>query len=106
VIARIASTIVPQPAIGVSVERWQTAILPRYLSSQGLILVCLLQRPLVAYIELMTVSVWTTQEELDQFLQRGPGIVVPERSDDIIQLEARAYDVIVFQAGSAFTRDH
>jgi hypothetical protein len=36
----------------------------------------------------------------------GPGIVVPERSDDIIQLEARAYDVIVFQAGSAFTRDH
>ena len=103
-IARIASTIVPQPAIGVSVERWQTAILPRYLSSQGLILVCLLQRPLVAYIELMTVSVWKTQE--DQFLQRGPGIVVPERSDDIIQLEARAYDVIVFQAGSAFTRDH
>ena len=54
----------------------------------------------------MTVSVWKTQEELDQFLQRGPGIVVPERSDDIIQLEARAYDVIVFQAGSAFTRDH
>jgi hypothetical protein len=105
-IARISSTIVRQPALELCVERWRTTILPSYVSSQGLIVVCLLQRSFVDYIELMTLSVWKTQEALDQFLQRGTEIVVPEGSDDTIQLEGHTYDLVAFHAGSAYTWDY
>jgi hypothetical protein len=76
------------------------------VSSQGLIVVCLVQRSFVDYIELMTLSVWKTQEALDQFLQRGTEIVVPEGSDDTIQLEGHTYDLVAFHAGSAYTWDY
>ena len=101
-IVRISSTIVPQSTAELAVEPWRTTILPSYLASQGLIVVCLLQRPFVDYIELMTLSVWKTQEALDQFLQREIRIVIPDRSNDIIQLEAHTYDLVAFHAGSAY----
>jgi hypothetical protein len=60
----------------------------------------------VDYIELMMLSVWKTQEALDQFLQRGIGFVVSESSNDIIQLEGHTYDLVAFHAGSAYTWDY
>ena len=105
-IVRISSTIVPQSTAKLAVEHWRTTILPGYLASQGLIVVCLLQRSFVDYIELMMLSVWKTREALDQFLQRGIGFVVSESSNDIIQLEGHTYDLVAFHAGSAYTWDY
>src|SRR5882762_2326592 len=60
-----------------------------------LISFCVLQRPFVAYVELLTISFWQSEQVLPRFLE-GQSPADEIGSCGAIQLEARNYTVLIY----------
>jgi len=58
-----------RPNLNAYFEHAQTHEIADYESAAGLVSVWLLSRPFVAYVEVMTVSVWESEQALHQFIK-------------------------------------
>jgi hypothetical protein len=86
VIVRISSIIVPESLYNLHLTKLQSAAIPQYEAAAGLVSVSLLQRPFVAYVELLTISLWVTEKAMTSFLEGQP-LVEGVRSEEIILLD-------------------
>ena len=69
-------------------------LMPRYKVARGLHSIHILQRELVAYVEIITVSLWDSEEALNVFLETLPSSkAAPELAG--ISFEPRTYTLLV-----------
>jgi hypothetical protein len=64
VIVRISSTSVSESRVGSYREFLESSVIPRYETAPGMVKVSLLERQLVAYVEIIIVSLWQSMEPL------------------------------------------
>jgi hypothetical protein len=101
VIAQISSTVVPDSKLKEYLEDLQRNELRKYELAPGLDSVCLLQRPFVAYMEVMIISIWRSERALKRFSEswRYGDHVASEYGG--IQFEPRVYSLMMFCKGTA-----
>lgn len=89
--------IVPAPTLSRYLEHLEQFVIPRYEAAPGLISVLLLQRPFVAYAELVTLSMWQSDEDMTRFLESQAMPVFPE--EGVIQIEPHAFEIVLSRQG-------
>jgi heme-degrading monooxygenase HmoA len=98
VIVRITSIAVPEPVLNAYLEQVQSQVMVDYERAAGLVSVWVTRRPFVAYVELMTVSLWESEWALNSFVKN-----VSEYRGTVdygaIRLEPRTYEVLLFREG-------
>lgn len=66
-IVQISSVTVPQSVVSVQIENMPSRTIPTYQAAEGFVSLCLLQRPFVAYVELLMISIWESEPALNRF---------------------------------------
>ena len=94
-IVRISASIVREPSLNEYLEHLQRNEIPHYEAAPGLISVWLLQRPFVAYVELLIISLWHSEQALTRFLETQTQTPAATETYGSIQLEARNYTVLI-----------
>jgi len=99
VIVRISSSVVPEANLGAYLAHVESNEVVLRASSPGLIAVWLLDRPFVAYVEVLVVSVWESQESMTDSIEK-PALPDETKHDlGVIQLEARTYRLLASRDG-------
>ncbi len=96
---RISVTIVPESNLNPYLEYVQRSEIPTYEDAAGLASFCILQRPFVAYVELVTISLWQSEQALSRFLATLAPTPAATDGYGAIRLEARNYTVLVSGTG-------
>ena len=99
VIVRISSVAVPESKASPHLEYVQTCEIPRYEGAKGFIGIYVLQRLFVAYVELMTIEIWQSEEALKEFVGDQSPADRPKCDCGAVQLPERIYDVVLFREG-------
>lgn len=98
-IVRISSVIVPESRIRAYIEDARNRQIPMYGAAPGLVSVYFLQRPAVAYFELLTLSIWeseraaahfTTSEEETSRSEHGAITLDPHWYELVLSCEHKA----------------
>jgi heme-degrading monooxygenase HmoA len=97
VIVRISSAFVPLSKLTLYLEHVEGSEIPRYEAALGLVSVSLLQRSLVTYMELMTISCWRSEEAMKQFVEKQLPSVRANNEYGVIQFEAQTYQLAVYR---------
>jgi heme-degrading monooxygenase HmoA len=105
VIVRISSAVVPESMASSYLEYVQRCEIPCYEVASGLIGVSVLQKPFVAYVELMTVSVWQSEEALKRFVRDQLPADRTEAGGGAIELSERIYEVVLSRPGKLCVAD-
>jgi heme-degrading monooxygenase HmoA len=93
-IVQISSVAVPQIELTAYLDHVRSSEIPDYEFAPGLHSVSLLRRECVAYVEVMTVSLWNSEKALRRFMQ-SRSIPKHVRNDGgEIQLEKRTYELL------------
>jgi heme-degrading monooxygenase HmoA len=102
VIVRISSTGVSESRVRAYREFLESSVIPRYETSPGMVRVSLLERQLVAYVEMLTVSLWQSREQLQQFLENlqlsmesQKLVEDAKRKYGVIEVESRTFEVVL-----------
>jgi heme-degrading monooxygenase HmoA len=98
-IVRISSAVVPESEASSYLEYVQNCEIPCYEVASGLIGVSVLQKPFVAYVELMTVSVWRSEEALNRFVRDQLPADRAKAGRGTLQLSERIYEVVLSREG-------
>jgi heme-degrading monooxygenase HmoA len=96
VIVRISSIAIPRAELSGYFEHVRREVVPRYEGAAGLDSIHVLQRELVAYVEVTTLSLWDSEEALKVFLETRPVEYTP-RGFAGIEFEPRTYTVLMSQ---------
>ncbi len=76
-----------------------TSTIPVYEAATGLISVSLFQRPVVGYVELLTFTMWQSEQALARFLE-GYLAANNDRSDyGVIHMEPHVYELVASRQG-------
>jgi heme-degrading monooxygenase HmoA len=94
VIVQISSIAIPKTKIVEYLEHVRRNLLPAYNKAPGLDAVHFLHRSLVAYDELVTISVWQSEEALRHFTA-GSDPDVGSRELAGIEFEPRTYKLVL-----------
>jgi len=94
-IVQVSSVAVPESLVSVQIEDMRSRTIPAYQASEGFVSLCLLQRPFVAYVELLMISIWDSEPALNRFTATQLAVDVAERGHDIIRLGLRTYELLV-----------
>jgi hypothetical protein len=90
---------VPLSEITSYLEHVRSSEIPLYEAAVGLMSVSLLQRQFVAYVELMTISLWQSGGALKRFVEEQ---LLTDRAlgdSGVIRLEARTFEVVLSREG-------
>ena len=98
-IVQITSTVVPEPHLNAYFEHAQTHEMADYESAAGLVSVWLLRRPYVAYVEVMTVSLWKSTQALHQFMKSQVSEYRGGVDYGAVRMEARTYELATLLEG-------
>ena len=93
-IVRISSSVVPETNLGAYLAHVEGNEVALRASSPGLIAVWLLDRPFVAYVEVLVVSVWESEESMTDSMEKHPPMDEAKSDYGAIQLEARTYRLL------------
>ena len=104
-IVRVSSIAVPASKLDRYLEHVEENELPTYETAPGLISVWLLQRPFVAYVEVMTLSLWQSGEALTGFIESQPEPIDLPNDYGVIHMEPHAYELVVRRDGKGAARD-
>ena len=89
--------IVPAPSLSRCLKHIEQFVIPRYEAAPGLISIWLMQRPFVAYVELATLSMWQSEQDMTRFLESQAMPFCP--GDGVIQLEPHAFEIVLSHPG-------
>lgn len=98
-IVRISSAIVPSSEIDAYLEHLRTKAIPIYEAAVGLRWVAFLQRPVVAYVEVMTLSVWNSEQAMARFLEGKLFKDKPASHTGVIEMDPHAYELTASAEG-------
>jgi heme-degrading monooxygenase HmoA len=99
VIVRISSTSVSESELGSYLAYLESGVIPRYEAAAGMIMMYLLKRRFVAYVEVLSVSLWQSQEALRRFVTTQSPMEDDKREYDVIELEPRNFEVVLSLVG-------
>ena len=88
-IVRIPSAIVPEHKLTSYLEHVQSSEISGYEAAPGLISVLFLQRSVVAYVELMRMSLWRSADAMQRFIEEEMSADRAKNEFDVIPFEAR-----------------
>ena len=91
VIVNVSSVIVHQSHSAKYLEHVRCSVLPYYEAAKGLVSVSLSQREMAAHLEVLTVSIWQSEDALRHF--DGDASQVPAECA-LISLEGRTYQLL------------
>jgi len=100
-IVQVSSVAVPQSMVSVRVEDIRSRTIPTYQAAEGFVSLCLLQRPFVAYVELLMISIWESEAALDRFTASQLPVDGAERDHAIIRLGLRTYELLASSESKA-----
>jgi len=98
VIVRISSIAIPNARIDDYLEYLQRDLIPRYETAEGIESVWVLQRRLLAYDEVTTISVWQAEEALTRFFEGRP-LNDPNCEYSGIEFESHTYKLVRSSGG-------
>ena len=98
-LARTCCTLVSKPKFPEFLSYMQNSVLPHYQNSPGLMSVSLLQRVVVGYVELLILSVWRSQEDLDRFTANDSSAEDVRTRFGAIPMEPHSYEVVASEVG-------
>jgi heme-degrading monooxygenase HmoA len=99
VIVRVSSIAVPESNLDKYLEHVKENELPGYEVAPGLISVWLLRRPFVAYVEVMILSLWQSDEALTGFIESQTEPIGLRSDYGVIHMEPHAYELVVSREG-------
>lgn len=100
-IVQVSSVAVPQAMVSVPIEDVRSRTIPTYQAAEGFVSLCLLQRPFVAYVELLMISIWESEPALNRFTASQLPVDGAETNHDIIRLGVRSYELLVSSESKA-----
>jgi hypothetical protein len=92
VIIHTSSVVVPQTDSAAYLEHVRCILLPTYETAEGLFSVCVSKRELVAYIEVLTISSWQSEEALLRFIQTNARVA--EKTPGFISQEPHSFELL------------
>jgi len=98
VIVQISSIAIPETTVNDYLEYVHRNLIPRYEAALGLDSVHLLQRQLLAYVEVITISVWDSDAASKNFFKDSP---VDDKQNHLggIEFEPRTYVLLTSRQG-------
>jgi hypothetical protein len=99
VIVRISSTIVSESQLGSYLADLESSVIPSYEAAAGMVRVYLLQQRFVAYVEVLTVSLWHSQDGLGRFVEGQSLTEDVGQKHGVIEVEPRSFDVLLSRRG-------
>jgi heme-degrading monooxygenase HmoA len=99
VIVRISSAIVPSSELDAYLEHQRSKVIPVYAAAAGLRWVAFLQRPVVAYFEVVTLSVWKSEQAMARFMEGEAFKDEPTSHMGVIKMDPHAYELTVTAEG-------
>jgi hypothetical protein len=99
VIVQISSTIVHEPQLTSFLAYLENGVIPKYEAAVGMVKVYFLQRRFVAYAEMLTFSLWQSQEALEQFVESQMRIKDVKWEHDAIEVEPRSLEIVFSRTG-------
>jgi len=94
VIVRISASAVPESSLNDYLAHVERNEIPHYEGASGLVSVWLLERRFVAYVEVMTISLWRSEEALNEFVEKRR-VDLASSGDRGIQLEPWIYQLVM-----------
>jgi heme-degrading monooxygenase HmoA len=94
-IVQVSSVAVPQSLVSVQIEDLRSRTIPTYQAAEGFVSLCLLQRPFVAYVELLMISIWESEPAWNRFTASQVPVDGAETDHDVIRLGLRTYELLV-----------
>ena len=98
-ILQISSVAIPAASLSEYLERAQHNEILNYEIAPRLESVLLLQRPLVAYVELMTISIWRSEKALARFSASQPSFDSTNNEYGGVHFEPRIYEGVTYREG-------
>ena len=77
-----------------------TSTIPVYETAAGLISVSVFQRLVVGYVELLTFTMWESQQALTRFLEDTPATNNDRNDYGIIHMEPHVYELVASRQGT------
>ena len=96
-ILRISSIAIPRPGVDDYLDHVERDVIPRYEAAQGLEWVSILQRVVVAYVEVITISAWQSEDAVTHFFQHWPAEAKHEYAG--IEFEPHNYTLLMSRQG-------
>lgn len=93
-IARVCSGFVIFDRIDEFLQRLRQQVLPAYVSASGILSVAVLQRTLVAYHEVVILSLWESRDAVFEFAGNDPGAEVSIKELGVILKEPVNFELV------------
>lgn len=77
-----------------------TSRIPAYRAAPGLVSVSVCQRPVASYVELLTLTLWQSEQALSKFLEGDLAAAKDRNEHDVIQMEPHVYEVLETRQGN------
>jgi heme-degrading monooxygenase HmoA len=97
VIIRTTTTVVPEPRLNEYLEDVQAQEIATYENTPGFVSVWVIRRLCVTYVELMTISLWVSEQALDQFVESQKSEDRETIAYGAFRLDARIYELAMFR---------
>lgn len=96
---RISSAIVPESTFGTYLSHVYATTIPAYEATKGLISVSVFRRSAVGYVELLTLTIWQSEQALTKFLESCPDINGDSSDNGVIHMEPHVYELVASRQG-------
>jgi heme-degrading monooxygenase HmoA len=100
VILQISSVAIPAASLSEYLDHAQRNEISNYEIAPGLESVLLVQRPFVAYVEVMTISIWRSEKALARFSANQPSFDSTNNEYGGVHLEPHIYEVVTCREGN------
>jgi hypothetical protein len=91
---------VPYSVLQTYLDHVHTSRIPTYRAAAGLVSVSVCQRPVVSYVELLTLTLWQSEQALSKFLEGDLAAANDRNENDVIHMEAHVYELLVTRQGN------
>lgn len=93
-IVRISSAIVPHSMFDGYLDHIYTSTIPVYKAATGLISVSVFQRLVGGYVELLTLTMWQSEQALTRFFEGRPATNNDRNDYGVIHMEPHVYELV------------
>jgi heme-degrading monooxygenase HmoA len=100
VIVRISSAIVPHSIFDRYLAHVHASTIPVYEAAPGLISFSVFQRLVVGYVELLTLTMWQSEQALTRFLEDSRATNNDRTDYGLIHMEPHVYELVVSRQGT------
>jgi hypothetical protein len=84
----------------------QATTIPTYEAAEGLISVSIFRRVVSGYVELLTFTVWQSEQGLTRFLENCPPAEKLSSDNGVIHMGARVYELVTSGQGIPQTAEN